>query len=98
MVILRIVFEDFGFLLIFEIANQLIDAKVFSPFFAVDKPVVGLARILVASREQFHIFLASSTLNFLARKNRSYEHESEGQIYNGRADKRTRHKVSSRSE
>lgn len=75
MVKLWIVLGDFRFFFIIKVAYQLIDAEVFSPFLALDEPAVILAGAFTLYEYALYIFLASSTLNFLARRNRSYDNE-----------------------
>jgi hypothetical protein len=38
-VVLRVVFEDFRFLLVVEIANEPVEIEVFPPFLTVNEPV-----------------------------------------------------------
>lgn len=74
-VVLGVVFEYFGFLDVVEVSDQVVDAKVLSPFLAVDEPRV--CRGQYSSQISAHllgvryIFFESSTLNFRARRNRN---------------------------
>jgi hypothetical protein len=76
-VVLRVVLEDLGPLLVVKGADELFDAHIrirCPPLFRVDEPAVVSARSLrpkVAPCVVTHIFFASSTSNFRARRNRS---------------------------
>jgi len=74
-VVLWVVLEDLGSLLVVEIANKVVytAAELSPPVFAVDEP--GLCEYPYEMGKPAlspYIFFASSTLNFRARRNRSY--------------------------
>ncbi len=70
-VILRVVFEDFGFLFVIEVAGKVIEVEVFAPFLGVDKPISISVYVVCGSCEESHIFSESATSNLRARRNRS---------------------------
>lgn len=74
-VVLRVVLEDLWPLLVIKGAHQLLDAHVCircPPLLAVDEPAqLSITPALFSIAVHTHICLASSTLNFLARRNRS---------------------------
>lgn len=88
---------DFRFFLIIESADQLIDAKFFPPFLTLDEPATKSASIFTVCGYTLYIFFASSTLNFLARRNRSYDCKLVAKETESGFEKPTRHNVSSRS-
>lgn len=72
MIVLWVVVEDLRFLDVIERPYELIDAKVFSPFFAVYEPSVFSQLTALDVADSTYICFARSTLNFRARRNLSY--------------------------
>lgn len=70
-VILGIVLENFGFLRVVEVPHELIDAKGFPPFLAINKPECLSEDYHLRRDATTYICFARLTLNFLARKKRS---------------------------
>lgn len=72
MVVLRVVLEDFRLLFVVKGPYELVDAKVFPPFFAVYKPRILPQLTAVDVNGIAYICFARSTLNFRARRNLSF--------------------------
>ena len=72
-VILWIVLEDLRLLFVVEVPNQIVYLEFFPPFLTVHKPAVVSANGRKATRSAAYICFASSTSNFLARRNLSYQ-------------------------
>ena len=92
MIILRIIFKHPCFLLVLEVADQIVDAEFLAPFLTIDEPNTPDPQSLSNSSDLLqpwhsigggvgfpisvfirpYICLVCSTLNFRARRNRSY--------------------------
>lgn len=46
MVVLRIVFKDLRFLLVVKVSDEVIRAKILSPFLAVEEPANNISTVL----------------------------------------------------
>lgn len=73
-VVLRVVFEDLGFLLVIEVANEVVETEFLAPFLAVNEPISLLAYATCKDCEDSYICSESATSNLRARRNRSWEH------------------------
>ena len=72
-VVLRVVFEDLGFLLVIEVADEVVEIEFFAPFLAVDEPISKLAYAAYKGVVESYICSESATSNLRARRNRNWE-------------------------
>lgn len=73
-IVLWVVFEHFCLLLVIEVADEIIEPKIFSPLLGFDEPMPGLSVNVIRSsrrRRPAYIFSARETSNFRALRNRS---------------------------
>lgn len=71
-VILWVVLEDLWLLLVLEIPYKVVNSKFFPPFLTLDEPEALVQSTDYCYLGESHICFARSTLNFRARRNRSY--------------------------
>ena len=74
MVILGVVFENLGLLLVIEVLDQVVEVEFFTPFLAIDEPIlcIQLVSCILRGDVATYIFSERATSNLRARRNRSY--------------------------
>lgn len=71
-VVLWVILKNLFLLWVFEVADQVVEVELFSPFLALDEPMGYISLWSTKSSVMPYISCASFTSNFRARRNRSY--------------------------